>query len=160
METEKTVPDKPGYYSIWVDKANSLPEPFSTELRIRKSNLLYIGIASGSLKSRLVEQELQHKKPATFFRSLGAVLGYRPAKGSLANKTNKSNYRFSISDSEEIKEWIKRHLKIQFASVDIIERNIESTIIRESVPLFNGTHNPKKSGELSKLRSECRRIAR
>ena len=153
-------PQKAGYYSIWIDTPDSLPEPFATELKTRGNNLLYVGIASKSLYSRLIEQELRHKKPATFFRSLGAVLNYKPPMGSLANKRNQNNYRFSHADTQEIKEWIKDHLRVLYVECDSIELNFEKSIIEESTPLFNSSHNPQKSERLSALRSECREIAR
>jgi hypothetical protein len=82
-----------GYYSIWLNDVEKLNnKEFSQELKKRNSNLLYIGIASKSLYERLYEQELQHLNPATFFRSIGAVLGYRPEEGSLSDKKNKNNY--------------------------------------------------------------------
>lgn len=83
-----TIESKEGYYSIWITNTKKLPTVFHNELVRRKTNLLYIGIASGSLLKRLYLQELQHRNPATFFRSIGAVLGYRPEPGSLAGKKN------------------------------------------------------------------------
>lgn len=155
----KKVPDSSGYYSIWIKESDSFPKPFSTELKARKSNLIYIGITSKSLKERLVEQELQHKNPATFFRSLGAILGFRPPKGSLAKSARKNNYRFSKADTEEIKEWVRGNLKVQFFPLIPFTKDFKKSLIVESTPLLNSTHNPKRSQELSALRQECRRIA-
>jgi hypothetical protein len=66
---EKIV-DEPGFYSIFVDVPDALPEPFNAHLRRKQTNLLYIGIATDSLLTRLVDQDLHHQKgPSTFFRA-------------------------------------------------------------------------------------------
>lgn len=40
---------KEGFYSIWVSDTKKMPLIFYKELVKRKTNLIYIGIASGSL---------------------------------------------------------------------------------------------------------------
>lgn len=73
---EQVLPGEPGYYAIYLDSAASLPD-----LKLvldSEPKLLYVGIATQSLQDRLVAQDLRHRNPASFFRSLGAILGYRP----------------------------------------------------------------------------------
>ena len=60
-----------------------MPTPFGDLLVVRDMILIYLGKAGNNLRKRLGEKELCHKRSATFFRSLGAVLGYRPPTGSL-----------------------------------------------------------------------------
>ena len=48
-----TIESKEGYYSIWITNTKKLPTVFHNELVRKKTNLLYIGIASGSLLKRL-----------------------------------------------------------------------------------------------------------
>jgi len=81
----------PGLYSIWIDNAANLPPPFSPILQENKTTLLYIGKAD-DLFARLIEQDLNHKNASTFFRGLGAILGFRPGRGSLIGKANENNY--------------------------------------------------------------------
>jgi hypothetical protein len=76
-EALQQVPDKPGYYAIFVDGplafgevdplafAEVFSKVFST--RIPTSGLIYIGIASDSLLFRLVHQDLKHEDPSSFF---------------------------------------------------------------------------------------------
>src|SRR5689334_19554692 len=85
---EKVVDDRPGLYAIFVDHPSSLPEPFASQLTTRNSRLLYVGRARDSLLVRLISQELRHKRAATFFRGMGAILGFRPQAGSLRGKAN------------------------------------------------------------------------
>ena len=53
---------------------------FFKYFKITEHNIIYIGIASQSLRKRL-NQELRAKGHGTFFRSIGAVLGYSPREG-------------------------------------------------------------------------------
>lgn len=149
----------PGYYSIWIREIENLPSPFSDELNRRKTNLLYIGVAEGSLLLRLWEQELQHLRAATFFRSIGAVLNYRPERGSLIGMGNQNNYRFSKANTQRIIEWIDNSLEV--ASVQSpVDKTIENKLIAKHTPLLNWTHNPNKYLPLKAVKAECRLIAR
>ena len=91
VQARNQVPGVPGYYSIFVDVPDSLPEPFATRLNKKNTSLVYVGIATKSLAKRLIEQDLTHKNPSTVFRGLGALLGYRPIRGSLHGKKNQNN---------------------------------------------------------------------
>ncbi len=154
------IESKEGYYSIWITNTKKLPPAFHNELVRKKTNLLYIGIASGSLLKRLYLQELQHRNPATFFRSIGAVLGYRPEPGSLAGKKNQNNYKFNIENTKAIVEWINHNLEIAFHYCPTTDSTIEITLIKKYGPLLNWTHNPEPFMPLKKLKDECRAIAR
>lgn len=159
---ENRVPDnKPGYYAIFIDFEDVLPKTYAKYLHQREDrNLLYIGIATKSLFKRLVQQDLQHNSPSSFFRSLGAVLGYRPKPGSLAGMKNKSNYKFSDADTTKIRDWINSHLSITWICVDAAFLNEEKKMIGAKSPLLNIAHNPKPLHELRVLRARCKQIAR
>jgi hypothetical protein len=158
---DAVVPKAPGFYSIFVDHPDSLPEPFSAYLQSRGTRLLYIGKASKSLFQRLVEEDLRHQKPSTFFRSIGAVLDYRPQPGSLMGKENQNNYGFSRDDTDEIIDWINQHLAVRFVRVDVSEYSTtERTAIQRNYPVLNISLNPKPFQRLGELRWECRAIAR
>jgi hypothetical protein len=152
------IPTQPGLYCIRIDNANNLPKPFSTHLQNRNHNILYIGIATTSLRQR-IGQELWAKGHGTFFRGLGAVLGYRPPAGSLINKKNKKNYTFSAADQADIIKWINAHLLINWVKFDGDFKNTEAMLIKEFLPLVNTTKNPAKLPELAALRKICRKIA-
>jgi hypothetical protein len=156
---EDKVPDSPGIYMIRVQNTKSLPRVFQKELDIRGHNVLYVGIATKSLKRRMFGQELRAKGHGTFFRSIGAILGHTPPKGSLLQKKNKRNYKFSISDERKIIEWINDNLLVNWVSCETDFSTIESKLIVEYAPIINIAKNPYAMLELSELRKKCVDIA-
>lgn len=156
---ESMVPDSPGLYAIRIIDVHDLPSPFCEELINRQHDLLYIGIASKSLRERLWKEELNHTSPATFFRSIGAILGFRPEKGSLYGKKSR-NYKFSEEDTETIIAWIKEHILVNFIIVTNNLKEIETRFIKENKPIVNIDKNPYKMKALRDLRDECLKIAR
>ncbi len=151
------IPKEPGIYCLRIKNTTNLPSPFNHELQARNHNIIYIGIASQSLFSRL-QQELRAKGHGTFFRSIGAILGYRPEKGSLINKSNKRNYTFPKNDELKIIKWINENLLINwFRTHDFT--SFEAPLIEEHLPLINIDYNPSALDLLRKLRAECVRIA-
>ncbi len=156
---DSIVSESPGLYCIRVKKTEVLPEPFSHILKNRGHNIIYIGIASQSLKKRFLNQELRANGHGTFFRSIGAVLGYKPIPGSLKNKSNKKNYKFPKDSEEEIIKWINSNLLVNWVERSIGLKEIESNLIKEQLPLLNLDKNPLALMELSELRAECVRIA-
>ena len=154
------IPNDPGLYAIRIKNPAVLPREFSNELTRRNETLLYVGIASKSLQERLWGQELHHEKAATFFRSIGAVLGFVPPKGSLKGKSNQNNYRFSPSDTTRIIEWIEENLLVNFIESEGDIDTIEESIIKENKPIINIKKNPQPFAPLESLREHCREIAR
>lgn len=154
-----TVPNGPGIYAIRVRDVASLPEPFASHLRTRDHDLIYIGIARGSLNERFLGQELRARGHGTFFRSIGAVLGYRPTPGSLIGKKNPRNFTFAPAEERSIIEWINTNLLVNWITVAEDHESIELGLLREYRPLLNLQGNPGKLPELSALRAECVRIA-
>jgi hypothetical protein len=155
----KLISDRPGLYCIRIDKPESLPQPFATYLKGRHHNIIYIGIATQSLKTRFLGQELRAKGHGTFFRGIGAVLGYRPPKGSLLNKKNKNNYKFSAADEKKIIEWINAHLLISWVEFSGDLKSTETVLVEKHLPLLNTSKNPESLDELAALRRQCREIA-
>jgi hypothetical protein len=153
-----SVPDQPGFYCIRITE-NNLPDPFNTLLNEREHNIIYIGIASDSLNKRFLHQELRARGHGTFFRSIGAVLGYRPEPGSLRNMKNKSNYKFSKSDETEIIKWINLYLSVNWVVLTGGISEIEEILIKKYTPLFNIKSNPLALEDLKRVRKECVRIA-
>lgn len=152
------VPDRPGVYAIRVIEFGVLPEPFRAYAEERNDQLIYVGEAKGSLRTRL-GQELWAKGHGTFFRSIGAVIGHRPLPGSLAGKVNKSNCTFAPEDEAAIVRWINRNLEVSWLVLDGAVHDTEVRLIQEFGPLLNLSGNPRKLPELSTVREECRRIA-
>lgn len=90
---------------------------------------------------------------------MGAVLGYRPQKGSLVGKKNQRNYSFSEADKLKIIEWINENLTVNW--VEYVENfdALETDLIVKYLPLFNLAKNPMALQILSDLRTECVEIA-
>lgn len=158
--TDKDIPNIPGIYAIRIKNSDTLPNEFRNELKRRHESLLYIGKATTSLRKRLWEEELHTQRPATFFRSIGAILGFLPPKGSLRDRQNQSNYRFSPADNAKIIHWIEENLLVNFVVCNNAIEDIERSIINETTPLINIQNNPNPFNRLIELREKCRDIAR
>lgn len=153
------VPWSPGVYAIRLRMDSSLPEPFHEHLVNRATRLIYIGKAK-SLKRRMLGNELRGRGHGTFFRSLGAVLGYRPQAGSLVALANKNNYRYERADRDSIIEWINTNLEVSWNTLSLVDvPATERTLIMNHTPLLNLARNPLALAELRALRLQSRQIA-
>jgi hypothetical protein len=153
-------PSGTGLYAIFIDRPERLPSAFSAALKSAGTRMIYVGRSEACLNERLLEQDLQHARRSTFFRGIGAVLGYQPPAGSLRDKANKNNYRFSAIDTRRIIDWLERHVTVQWVPLELRDvSRLEKVVIRELCPLLNKTHNRKSLRELGQLRAKCRRIA-
>ncbi|MEG1464856.1 MAG: hypothetical protein RSC11_08180, partial [Mucinivorans sp.] len=120
----------------------------------------YIGVAeSSSLDKRLWKQELNAIGHGTFFRSVGAMLGYRPERGSLIGKSNKHNYKFSKEKEELIKQWMQNNLIVNCVNDNDSLEEREKLLIKQYHPLLNIKNNPDALECLEQDRNECRDIA-
>ena len=156
LENGVKVPPVPGLYCIKLRKGIFFSKDYG---KIREDGIIYIGKSESSLRERLWDQELNHKKAATFFRSIGAMLGKRPPKGSLYGGTSK-NFEFDYMDTEEIKKWMRQSLLVNFVPVPKNSiKSIESKLIEKYCPLVNIQGNPQKSKSLMDVRKECNDIA-
>jgi hypothetical protein len=147
-----------GFYAIRLKDGSSLPIRYQRRLKERRTDIMYIGKAEGQSLSKRLGQELQHTSSGTFFRSIGAVLEKRPKLGSLNDYSNKKNYKFSFSDTQEIIDWLSENVEVAIATFSG-HFSIENEIIANYSPLLNHTGNPNKCLELIEDRAECRRIA-
>ena len=153
------IPEVPGLYCLRIKENAGLSETFSKVLEDRKHNIIYIGIASQSLRKRL-NQELRAKGHGTFFRSIGAVLGFTPEQGSLVGKLNQNNYKFSKIDEKKIITWINENLMVNWVLIEENLAGIESLLIKMHSPLLNIAGNPGALEEIRQLRETCKNIAR
>lgn len=157
LENTKNL-DVSGLYAIRIKSASLFPELIRTELIKRNTNLVYIGKADQSIRKRLY-QECRGKGHGTFFRGIGAILDYLPPQGSLVNKKNQNNYRFSADDREKITNWMNENLKFNFVESNEEISEVEQDLIKKHTPIFNSRHNPQKFEYLVKRRKECRNYA-
>ena len=158
-DVDDVIPDKPGVYCLRIKNINSLPSEFADVLKGRKHNIIYVGIATKSLKRRFLGQELRARGHGTFFRSIGSMLGYKPPKGSLSNKKNKRNYKFFKNDEKKIIAWINKHLVANWTETDKELESLEDWLIKTYLPLVNLDKNPFALDKIRKLRKECQLIA-
>jgi hypothetical protein len=156
---EHQIPALAGLYCIRILDPYAFNKPYCDILKERKHNLIYIGIASKSLRKRFLNQELRAKGHGTFFRTIGAVLGYLPETGSLAGKRNQNNYKFSKQVENKIIEWMDKNLLINWVTMEAGCNKIESELIKVHLPLLNIAVNPGALKELTVLRNECKRVA-
>ncbi|MDR6622330.1 GIY-YIG nuclease family protein [Sinomonas atrocyanea] len=156
---DSLVPDAPGIYAIRVIVAEVLPEPFRSHALGRGDRLIYVGQAKTSLRKRLVDQELRARGHGTFFRTMGAALGYRPPRGSLVGMANQGNYRFSAPDTARIIAWMNTNLEASWIGTSDAIHVAEQTLIADLRPLFNLQSNPAALRELKAVRAECQAIA-
>ncbi len=158
--SEQDIPDEPGIYCIRIKNPKALDNVFSNVLAERNHTIMYIGTASKSLQQQFLSEELRAQDHGTFFRSLGAVLGYVPEQGSLVGKENQKNYKFSSENEENIVEWIDENLIINWVSVNVDLSIMEEQLINTQLPLLNITGNPGAFNNVRVLRDKCRVIAR
>ncbi len=152
---DEKVPSVPGIYCIRIKNKDSIPAPFNEHLKKRNHNIIYIGIATESLNTRFLNQELRARGHGTFFRSLGAILGFLPIKGSLKNHSNKRNYKFNKGNESTIINWINTNLVVNWIEFAGDFENMESYLIRKYLPLINLAKNPVALNEISELRAKC-----
>lgn len=153
------LPATPGLYCIRIKDSQFLKSSLSQVLEERKHNIIYIGIATQSIQKRL-GQELWAKGHGTFFRSLGAVLGFTPEPGSLVGKRNQNNYKFSPSNEQKIIKWIEDNLLVNWVTLESDFEQLETNLLREYQPLLNIAKNPGALNEVRLLRDRCKEIAR
>lgn len=159
-QAEKSLSCWPGIYAMFLDSPDSLPEPFAGIQERQPDKPIYIGKASSSIQKRCHDQDLRHKSAATFFRTIGAVLGYTPPRGSLVKAKNKNNYKFSPADTAKIIQWLDEHVTVSAIEISPEEiKTVEPALIRNVMPLLNTQCNPQALPELAELRARCRAIA-
>ena len=151
-KVEARLPHSPGKYAFFIEEVGRLPKPFVHEAMTRPvPALLYIGKADVSLAQRVWLEECQHRRPGTFFRSVGAMLGYNSPRGG-------RNYEFAPIDKQRVVAWIASNLRVAWQA-EVLEQSHrvgEQALISQFVPLLNLQGNPRKFAELSRLRAVCR----
>lgn len=157
-QLDNLILDKKGFYCIRLKENSKLPNKYQLIFEEREFKFIYIGKAEKTLSQRL-EQELEHKSPGTFFRSIGSVLGYSPMKGHLIGKANQDNFKFSKEDTNKIISWLKENVEISIVEYEGNFDLIEGELISKYAPLLNIDKNPLKLQELIDDRKRSKNIA-
>lgn len=157
-ELDENILDCTGLYCLRLLPNSKLPERYQKRLNERNTTIIYIGKAEGQTLGERLSQELEHIRPGTFFRSIGAVLKYLPIPGHLKGKSNQKNYKFSPEKTRKIIVWLRQNIE-----VCVVEHSgnfgLENDLIEKYTPILNHTGNPHKCQELIEDRAKCRRIA-
>ena len=82
-----------------------------------------------------------------------------PPKGSLVEKKNKRNYKFSPKDEEKIIDWMNTNLVVNWVEINTNLESIETILINKYEPLLNLAKNPAALEILSELRKKYVNIA-
>jgi hypothetical protein len=150
---DRCLPRESGKYAFFVMTTDRLPALFREEaMRRPDPRLLYIGKADRSLFQRVWRQECQHRSPGTFFRSVGAMLGYLSPKGG-------KNFEFSPEDKTAIIDWIAENLSVAWSTEPADGEHCESekALIETFQPVLNIAGIKPGFAELKRLRAICRR---
>ena len=140
----------PGLYAFFVKHISDLPPCFSADTLTRPlPELIYIGQASRCLLTRAWHQDCRHKGAASYFRSVGVMLGF-------SSVTPARNYKFSQADTNEITAWMDEHVSVSWTSVVTSLNSDEKEVIRRFTPLLNIRHNPRAFTLLRQLRKRAR----
>lgn len=156
---DELAPRVAGLYAIRLADPSALPEELAAILRKRGNRLLYIGQASTTIAERLA-QELRARGHGTFFRSLGAILGYLPPPASLRGLSNQTNYRFTRPDEQAIIAWLDRHAEVGWLYPVLDLAAAEQALIAGLGPLLNIQKTPAAVTEVIAAREKCRTVAR
>lgn len=158
-ECEQNISDAPGLYCVRIKDPRALDAVFLNVLTERNHTILYIGVASKSLRKQFFETELQAKGHGTFFRTMGAVLGYLPEAGSLIGKSNQNTYKFSPEHELEIIAWMEENLIFNWIATNTDLHAVEGKLIKEHWPLLNIAGNPGVINNVRVLRNKCKASA-
>ena len=151
-----------GLYVITLQESEAFGADFLAEhLGRNKCNLLpentvYVG-KGDNLRKRLC-QELCQTNRATFFRSVGALLGMEP----YINQTSPTNYMFDGLSKNTIIDFIENNMMVsyEFVDSDIERKDKEIELISLCHPLLNIQHNGSFTySNLEAERERCRNIA-
>ena len=153
------VPDLSGNYIFALRENSKLPDvgiPV-TYTKFRDCDVIYVGLASDSLKDRDIKKHFNgNAGKSTLRKSLGCLFGYNLIpRDSHYNSNGKT--KFNDTDESKLSDWMKTNLLL-FYYPNMEFDSIESSLIKDLNPPLNldKNHNFIKSGfrkHLTKLRS-------
>ena len=154
-----TIPTLSGNYIFALRKNRKLPDvgiPV-TYTKFRDYEVIYVGIASNSLKDRDVKKHFNgNAGGSTFRKSLGCLFGYNLIpRDSHYNSNGKT--KFNITDESKLSDWIKTNLLLFYYPNKEFD-SIESLLIQALNPPLNldknyNVVNSEFRKHLSKLRN-------
>jgi len=140
--TRASVPAVPGLYAWWCHRGLlsdiAKPSEGATTSADNALELLYVGIAAGALRQRLLGDHLGSQTgSSTLRRALGAWLG--ESLGWQTEVRSKRRQHTSVSEGD-LTRWMRAHLWITWAEHPA-PREVEAEVIRSLRPPLNHAHN-------------------
>jgi len=142
-----------GVYAISVDISKIENEKIlkCIEENSTQKNVIYIGKVSSRNIFKRCNQDINGTGPATFFRKIGSVLGYKSkSRNKLVKKNNfkfydgkikgikGEEYEVKNDDKKRIKEWNHTNLRLKIFDTD---SSNEKDLIQYFKPPFNEEYN-------------------
>ena len=155
-----TVPTLSGNYIFALRKNSKLPDIGIPVIytKFRDYEVIYVGLASTSLRDRDVEKHFNgNAGSSTLRKSLGCLFGYNLIPRD-SHYNNNGKTKFNVTDESELSDWIKTNLLLFYYPNKEFDR-IESLLIQALNPPLNldKNHNVINSEfrkHLSKLRNQ------
>lgn len=138
LDEESKIEDSPGNYILCLRKNAKLPTVSisPTLTKFEGLNVIYTGIAGGSLKTRDFRQHFKGNNAgrSTLRKSLGVLFGYKLIPRDKDPNTGKT--KFNINDEQELTEWMLENL-IMFFLPSSDFNSIEIKLINQFNPPLN-----------------------
>jgi hypothetical protein len=138
LDAENKIDDSPGNYIICLRKNAKLPTVSisPTLTNFEGINVIYTGIAGGSLRTRDFRQHFKGDNAgrSTLRKSLGVLFGYNLIPRDKDPNTGKT--KFDIKDEQELSEWMLTNLIIFFLPTADFN-SIEIKLINKFNPPLN-----------------------
>jgi len=138
LDAENKIDDSPGNYIICLRKNAKLPTVSisPTLTKFEGLNVIYTGIAGGSLRTRDFRQHFKGDNAgrSTLRKSLGVLFGYKLIPRDKDPNTGKT--KFDIKDEQELSEWMLTNL-IMFFLPTADFNSIEIKLINKFNPPLN-----------------------
>lgn len=138
LDLETKIHDCPGNYIICLRKNVKLPTVSisPTLTKFEGLNVIYTGIAGGSLRTRDFRQHFKGDNAgrSTLRKSLGVLFGYKLIPRDKDPNTGKT--KFNIKDEQELSEWMLANL-IMFFLPTADFNSIEIKLINQFNPPLN-----------------------
>ena len=138
LDAEIKIDDSPGNYILCLRKNSKLPTVSisPTLTKFEGLNVIYTGIAGGSLRSRDFRQHFKGDNAgrSTLRKSLGVLFGYKLIPRDKDPNTGKT--KFNLKDEQELSEWMLTNL-IMFFLPTTDFNSIEIKLINQFNPPLN-----------------------
>jgi hypothetical protein len=138
VDNENKIDDSPGNYILCLRKNGKLPTVSISAIltKFEELNVIYTGIAGGSLRSRDYKQHFKGNNAgrSTLRKSIGVLFGYKLIPRDKDPNTGKT--KFNLQDEEELTDWMHENI-IMFFLPTLEFNSIEIKLINHFNPPLN-----------------------